>query len=104
MSHIPQDHYEPKSGFEKWMHVRLPIIAFVADFLVFPTPKNLNWMWIWGMILSVFLVLQLVTGIVLAMATGSHYDTAGRIRKGPAPRNLDIPPVAFAGDSLLRIG
>jgi ubiquinol-cytochrome c reductase iron-sulfur subunit len=35
---------------------------------------------------------------------GSHYDTAGRIRKGPAPRNLDIPPVAFSGENLLRIG
>ena len=35
---------------------------------------------------------------------GSHYDTSGRIRKGPAPRNLDIPPVAFAGENLLRIG
>ena len=26
---------------------------------------------------------------------GSHYDTAGRIRKGPAPRNLEVPPYAF---------
>jgi ubiquinol-cytochrome c reductase iron-sulfur subunit len=35
---------------------------------------------------------------------GSHYDRSGRIRKGPAPRNLDIPPTAFVGDLLLRIG
>jgi ubiquinol-cytochrome c reductase iron-sulfur subunit len=35
---------------------------------------------------------------------GSHYDTAGRIRKGPAPRNLDIPPVAFIADNLVQIG
>jgi ubiquinol-cytochrome c reductase iron-sulfur subunit len=35
---------------------------------------------------------------------GSHYDTAGRIRKGPAPRNLDIPPVAYIGEDLLQIG
>lgn len=35
---------------------------------------------------------------------GSHYDTSGRIRKGPAPRNLDIPAYAFLSDSLLRIG
>jgi len=35
---------------------------------------------------------------------GSHYDTAGRIRKGPAPRNLDLPPYAFLTDTLLRIG
>lgn len=35
---------------------------------------------------------------------GSHYDTAGRIRKGPAPRNLDLPPYTFVTDTLLRIG
>jgi ubiquinol-cytochrome c reductase iron-sulfur subunit len=35
---------------------------------------------------------------------GSHYDTSGRIRKGPAPRNLEIPPVAFIGNDLLKIG
>lgn len=35
---------------------------------------------------------------------GSHYDTAGRIRKGPAPTNLDIPPYVFASDSTLVIG
>ena len=35
---------------------------------------------------------------------GSVYDAAGRIRRGPAPRNLDLPPYAFASDSLLRIG
>ena len=35
---------------------------------------------------------------------GSHYDTAGRIRKGPAPRNLEIPPYEFISDSKIRIG
>ncbi|MBL8564106.1 MAG: ubiquinol-cytochrome c reductase iron-sulfur subunit [Hyphomicrobiaceae bacterium] len=35
---------------------------------------------------------------------GSHYDTAGRIRKGPAPRNLDIPPYAFISDTKIKIG
>jgi ubiquinol-cytochrome c reductase iron-sulfur subunit len=35
---------------------------------------------------------------------GSHYDTAGRIRKGPAPRNLDLPPYIFKTDTLVRIG
>jgi ubiquinol-cytochrome c reductase iron-sulfur subunit len=35
---------------------------------------------------------------------GSHYDTAGRIRKGPAPRNLDIPPYAFESDTKIKIG
>ncbi len=35
---------------------------------------------------------------------GSHYDTAGRIRKGPAPRNFDIPPYAFVTDTKIKIG
>lgn len=35
---------------------------------------------------------------------GSHYDTAGRIRLGPAPRNLEVPPYEFAGDTRIKIG
>ncbi|MEK9850771.1 MAG: ubiquinol-cytochrome c reductase iron-sulfur subunit [Candidatus Puniceispirillum sp.] len=35
---------------------------------------------------------------------GSHYDTSGRIRKGPAPSNLEVPPYSFLSDSVIRIG
>ena len=35
---------------------------------------------------------------------GSHYDTAGRIRKGPAPRNLDIPLAEFTDDTTIKLG
>ncbi len=35
---------------------------------------------------------------------GSHYDTAGRIRKGPAPENLSVPPAQFEGDGILVLG
>ena len=35
---------------------------------------------------------------------GSHYDTAGRIRKGPAPRNLEVPSYAFLSDARVKIG
>ncbi|MCW2276029.1 ubiquinol-cytochrome c reductase iron-sulfur subunit [Rhodoblastus acidophilus] len=35
---------------------------------------------------------------------GSVYDTSGRIRKGPAPRNLDVPPYAFLTDTKVKIG
>ena len=35
---------------------------------------------------------------------GSHYDTSGRVRKGPAPRNLDVPPYAFISDNKIKIG
>ena len=35
---------------------------------------------------------------------GSHYDSSGRIRKGPAPTNLGVPPYAFTSDARIRIG
>ncbi len=35
---------------------------------------------------------------------GSHYDTSGRIRKGPAPKNLPVPPYEFVSDTVIRIG
>lgn len=35
---------------------------------------------------------------------GSHYDTSGRVRKGPAPRNLEVPPYAFTSDTKIKIG
>ncbi|HKZ97505.1 MAG TPA: ubiquinol-cytochrome c reductase iron-sulfur subunit [Hyphomicrobiaceae bacterium] len=35
---------------------------------------------------------------------GSHYDTSGRIRKGPAPRNLEVPPYEFVSDTKIKIG
>jgi ubiquinol-cytochrome c reductase iron-sulfur subunit len=35
---------------------------------------------------------------------GSHYDTSGRIRRGPAPANLEVPPYEFVSDTSVRIG
>ena len=35
---------------------------------------------------------------------GSHYDTSGRIRKGPAPLNLDVPPYSFVSEEIIKIG
>ncbi|WP_128891560.1 ubiquinol-cytochrome c reductase iron-sulfur subunit [Erythrobacter sp. HKB08] len=35
---------------------------------------------------------------------GSHYDTAGRIRKGPAPTNLEVPEYEFTSDTVIRVG
>ena len=35
---------------------------------------------------------------------GSQYDTACRIRKGPAPRNLEVPPYAFLSDTRIKVG
>ena len=35
---------------------------------------------------------------------GSHYDAAGRIRKGPAPTNLVVPEFSFQSESVIRVG
>ena len=35
---------------------------------------------------------------------GSHYDTAGRIRRGPAPTNLPVPPAEFVDDTTIKLG
>lgn len=35
---------------------------------------------------------------------GSHYDSSGRIRKGPAPLNLEVPPYEFTSDTKIKIG
>ena len=69
ISGIPHDAYEPKSKAEKWLESRLPILGLLHSTLTIPTPKNLNWMWIWGIVLFFSLILQIVTGIVLVM----HY-------------------------------
>jgi len=76
MSGIPHDHYEPKTGIEKWLDKRLKVVGLLYDTLMIPTPKNLNWMWIWGIVLVFCLVLQIATGIVLAMHYTPHVDLA----------------------------
>jgi ubiquinol-cytochrome c reductase iron-sulfur subunit len=43
-------------------------------------------------------------GGYLCPCHGSQYDTAGRIRKGPAPENLPVPPYAFIGPTKIKIG
>jgi ubiquinol-cytochrome c reductase cytochrome b subunit len=69
MSGIPHDHYEPKSDAAKWLESRLPVLGLLYATLTIPTPRNLNWMWIWGVVLVFTLVMQIVTGVALVM----HY-------------------------------
>ena len=76
MSGIPHDHYEPKASWEKSLQKRLPIVGLIYDTVMIPTPKNLNWMWIWGIVLTFTLVLQIVTGIILVMHYTAHVDMA----------------------------
>ncbi len=62
--------YEPKSGITRWLDQRLPVTRLVWDsFVDYPTPRNLNYWWTFGGILSLCLAVQIVSGIVLAM----HY-------------------------------
>ena len=76
MAGIPHDSYEPKTGAEKWLNRRLPVIGLLYDTLMIPTPKNLNWWWIWGIVLTFCLALQIVTGIILVMHYTPHADMA----------------------------
>ncbi|WP_304164034.1 cytochrome b N-terminal domain-containing protein [Phenylobacterium aquaticum] len=69
--------YEPKTGFERWLDVRLPIVRLAYDSVVdFPTPKNLNYWWTFGGILAFCLGIQIVTGVILAMHYVPHVDYA----------------------------
>ncbi|MEZ5970052.1 MAG: cytochrome b N-terminal domain-containing protein [Hyphomonas sp.] len=69
--------YEPTNAFTRWLDSRLPIIRFAQDHAMnFPTPKNLNYWWTFGGILAVCLVVQIVTGVILAMHYSPGVDTA----------------------------
>ena len=69
--------YQPQSPFMQWMERRLPIASLVySSFIVYPTPRNLNYWWTFGGILTFMLGVQIVTGIVLAMHYTPHVDLA----------------------------
>src|ERR1700752_2171756 len=62
--------YRPKSPIAQWFEKRLPILGLLpSSFVAFPNPRNLNYWWTFGGILSFMLASQIVTGVVLAM----HY-------------------------------
>ena len=69
--------YKPGSRLEHWMDERLPLLRMMhGQFVDFPTPRNLNYLWTFGGILTFCLVVQIVTGIVLAMHYIPHADMA----------------------------
>jgi ubiquinol-cytochrome c reductase cytochrome b/c1 subunit len=78
--------YVAKSRFAKFMDDRLPIARMIhGQFVDFPTPRNLNYMWTFGGILMFCLVTQIVTGIVLAMhyvpSAKEAFDSVESIRR-----------------------
>ena len=68
--------YEPKAPFMRYLDEKLPLPRLVYNTLgSYPTPRNLNYFWNFGSLAGVALVIQIVTGIVLAM----HYRADGAI-------------------------
>ncbi len=65
-----------KTGIIGWIDYRLPIFSWLDHFAVYKTPKNLNYMWSMGSIAGIALVIQIITGIVLAMHYTPHVDHA----------------------------
>jgi ubiquinol-cytochrome c reductase cytochrome b/c1 subunit len=71
------DHeYVPKSKFGKWFNDRLPLLSLASHLTDYPTPKNLNYWWTFGGILTFCLITQIVTGLTLAMHYIAHADMA----------------------------
>jgi ubiquinol-cytochrome c reductase cytochrome b subunit len=64
-------HYEPKAPFMRWLDEKLPLprLAYNAVGGGYPVPRNLNYMWNFGVLAGFCLMLQIVTGVILAM----HY-------------------------------
>ncbi|MDM7957268.1 cytochrome b/b6 [Blastomonas sp.] len=64
-------HYEPKTDLTKWLDQRLPLprLVYGAIGAGYPVPRNLNYFWNFGVLAGIALVMQIVTGIIMAM----HY-------------------------------
>ncbi|MBL8531817.1 MAG: cytochrome b N-terminal domain-containing protein [Hyphomonadaceae bacterium] len=99
--------YEPASGFTRWLDKRLPILRLAHDsFVAYPTPRNLNYWWTFGAMLSLCLVVQIVTGVVLAMHYVPHVehamDSVQRFRRD-VPFGWLIQPMHAVGASMFFI-
>ncbi|MFT8735968.1 MAG: cytochrome b N-terminal domain-containing protein [Zymomonas mobilis] len=63
--------YRPKNSFTRWLDDRLPVIRLLHDVIGggYLVPRNLNWLWNFGVLAGIALTIQIVTGLALAM----HY-------------------------------
>ena len=78
----PSD-YQPNNPALKWIERRLPILGLMhSSFVAYPTPRNLNYWWTFGAILSMMLALQIVTGVIMAMHYTPHVDMAFKSVEG----------------------
>jgi ubiquinol-cytochrome c reductase cytochrome b subunit len=72
-----QSIWTPKTAIGRWFESRLPIGSMVhSSFIAYPTPRNLNYWWTFGAILSFMLVMQIATGVVLVMHYTPHTTLA----------------------------
>ena len=72
------EQYEPKSNVMRWIDQRLPLprLVFNAVGKGYPVPRNLNYMYNFGSLAGVALLVQIITGIVLAMHYGANTQVA----------------------------
>jgi quinol-cytochrome oxidoreductase complex cytochrome b subunit len=69
--------FQTNSRLVKWIDHRMPIFSFVHKELhVYPAPRNLNYMWNFGSLAGIVLVVMIVTGVLLAMQYTAHVDHA----------------------------
>ena len=73
---MSSNEYTPNSKLGKWFNDRLPLLTLANHLTDYPTPKNLNYWWTFGGILTFCLITQIVTGLVLAMHYIAHADLA----------------------------
>ena len=66
---MSDNNYTPPSKIGKWFNDRLPLLTLANHLTDYPTPKNLNYWWTFGGILTFCLITQIITGLTLAM----HY-------------------------------
>ena len=69
--------YRPRNRVLRWLEARLPIIGLAYNAVVaYPTPRNLNYWWTFGGILTFMLAVQIVTGVILVMHYTPQTDLA----------------------------
>ena len=72
------EQYTPKNPFMKWMDERLPLPRLVYNSVGagYPVPRNLNYFWNFGVLAGLALVIQIVTGVILAMHYAANSEIA----------------------------
>ena len=73
---MSEHEYKPKSKVGQWFNDRLPLLTLANHLTDYPTPKNLNYWWTFGGILTFCLITQIVTGLILAMHYVASADLA----------------------------